>query len=105
MAKLITQGHNWVQFSTSRHALFSLVIHLLTSVTENADQLFFLLLNYASHEDSAVSVISEEILGMYILTTTVLSLHIPSWISNLILFVYHFRAFYQRVGCIVSQFF
>lgn len=66
LKKLQAIGGQWVQFSTSRQALFNLIIHLIISVVDNADQLFFLLLEFSSNKEERFSIISEEILGLLI---------------------------------------
>ncbi|XP_014247878.1 integrator complex subunit 5 [Cimex lectularius] len=59
-------GEEWSQCAGSRQSLFDLLIHLILSVTERADQIFFLILDATTDSNPTIASVAEEVLELLI---------------------------------------
>nr|XP_014282569.1 integrator complex subunit 5 isoform X2 [Halyomorpha halys] len=72
--KLIPYGKHWISYCNNHQALFNLVVHLIISINDKADEIFIkLLLPFATYHNSDISSVAEEILGLLLKELDILS--------------------------------
>lgn len=72
--KLIPFGKHWIPYCNNLTALFNLVVHLIISISDKADEIFIkLLLHYATYDNTEISSVADEILALLLKELDILS--------------------------------